>query len=55
MKWHGQPYQQLKQDIFDLLRAQLLEEHARKISLKQVFQAIDHMLDELIKEEKCDG
>jgi hypothetical protein len=49
MKWDGDANQQLKQNIFDILRIGLSEEHSNKITIRQVFDAIDEMIDKLIK------
>jgi hypothetical protein len=55
MKWGNDPNQQLKQNIYDILLIGLPEENSDKITIRQVFDAIDEMIDKLIKEkENCD-
>ncbi len=47
MKWDRDPYHDLKWGIFDLIRIKLKEEHAEKITAKQVIDAIEEMIAKL--------
>ena len=40
MKWDNDPYQKVKQIIFDVLRIELPKEDAEKITIKQVYDAL---------------
>lgn len=55
MKWDGDPYQRIKQDIFDIIRIELPEKQAEKITIKQAFDAIDQLIANLIKGEFNDN
>lgn len=51
MKWENDPYKELKYAIFELMREDLSEEHANKLSIKELFDAIDSLLDRITKKE----
>ena len=51
MKWDNDPNKQLKRDIFDILKIRLPKENAEKITIKQVFDAIDEMIDKLARQD----
>ena len=50
MKWDNDPYQTIKQTIFDIVRKDIPENLASKITIRQLTDAIDHMMKELIKD-----
>jgi hypothetical protein len=47
MKWDGDPNKDLKWNIFDILRIKLPEKDADKITVRQIVDAIDEMVDKL--------
>jgi len=51
MKWDGDPYQAIKQTIFDVIRNEIPEPLAYKITIRQLTDAIDNMINELVKDK----
>jgi hypothetical protein len=51
MKWDGDPYKDLKWQIFEIIRNELREEDALRITVKQIINGIDKMVTQLTK---CD-
>lgn len=52
MKWKNDPYQDLKHAIFEEIREQLSEEHAKILSIAELFNAIDSLINRITKEGK---
>jgi len=51
MKWDNDRYKFLKQTIFDIIRVELIEEDAARITIRELCDSIDQMIDKLIKVE----
>jgi hypothetical protein len=49
MKWENDPHQMIKHTIFDIIRKDLPEDLAAKITIRQLTDAIDYMMRELLK------
>lgn len=52
MQWDKDPYKELKWQIFDILKSELKEDDAVRISMKQLMDGINRMIDELIMNEE---
>lgn len=52
MKWNDDSYQNLKHDIFEILRIELPEKDAEKVTIRQIFDAIDEMIEKLTLRDK---
>jgi hypothetical protein len=50
MKWDNDPYQVIKQTVFDIIRTEIPKDLAYKITIRQLTDAIDHMMEELVKD-----
>lgn len=45
MKWKNDEYAYLKNEIYELIRMNLSEIHAKKLSLADLFEAIDDFVE----------
>lgn len=45
MKWKNEEYGYLKNEIYELTRMNLAEIHAKKLSLAELFKAIDEFVE----------
>lgn len=52
MKWQNDPYGDLKDQLYAVLCEELWEEHAKRITIKELFDAIDELVNKLIPEDK---
>lgn len=49
MKWKGEKYQQIKHVIFDLMRMKLDKEDSARVTVKQLSDAIDEMIEKVTR------
>ena len=52
MKWDNDPIKELKWELFEMLRLRLPEDCASKVTVKQLANAIDEMIDKLTKSDE---